>query len=210
MTTSFTQRFLQALAFAFALSLGGAALAADPLVWQINLPASSLTFNTTKAGAAGVGGVTETMRFKAFKGGVDAQGRIQLDIDLTSIDSGIDIRNERLQTMFWNVAAHPSVNFSAQIKPEDVQKINASKESLALWVEGQLTMAGQTKPVKVYLQITPMNGKLMVSTRQAIIINANDFGLNAGVEALRAIMGLNFLSSSAPVVFALELTKPAM
>lgn len=145
------------------------------------------------------------MRFKSFKGGLSSQGKIELTIDLSSVDTGISIRDERLQTMFWNVTAHPTVNFAAQLSSEEMKKISAGKESVVVMVEGQLTMAGQTKPIKTQLQVTPANHKLYVNTRQPIVINANDFGLNAGVETLRAIMGLNYLSTSAPVTFALEL-----
>lgn len=184
---------------------GSAAAQGASPTWQVHLPKSSLTFNTTKAAVAGIGGATETMRFKHFKGGMDAQGNIQLDIDLTSIDSGISIRDERLQTMFWNVAEHPSVKFRAKISPDDLQKINAGSEAVDVTIEGDLTMAGQTKPIKTALKVVPSRNMRIVSTRQAIVINANDFGMASGVEALRAVMGLNYLSTSAPVTFHLEL-----
>lgn len=203
-----TQRLSLALIFIAIVGLSGTVspvMAQESSAWQIHQPTSSLTFNTTKSGAAGVGGITETMRFKSFKGGLSSQGKIELTIDLSSVDTGISIRDERLQTMFWNVATHPTVNFSGQLSSEEMKKISAGKESIVVMVEGQLTMAGQTKPIKTQLQVTPTNHKLYVSTRQPIVINANDFGLNAGVEALRAIMGLNYLSTSAPVTLSLEL-----
>jgi polyisoprenoid-binding protein YceI len=175
--------------------------------WMVNTAASTLTFNTTKGGVAGVGGITETMRFTRYEGGLDAQGRIAFKIDLTSIDSGITIRDERLQTMFWNVGTQPSVTFAAQLTPETLQKL--TRETMVLDVDGQLTMAGQTKPTKMQLQVTPVNGKVLVSTRRPILIKADDFGLTTGVEAMRAVMQLNFLSSSVPVNFSLELTQKA-
>jgi polyisoprenoid-binding protein YceI len=197
-----------AAVMALSISVAAPVMASEQAAdWQVNLPASSLSFNTTKSGTAGVGGITETMRFKSFKGGVDSQGRIALDIALSSIDSGIGLRDERLQTMFWNVAAQPTARFSGQIKPDELQKIVAGKNPVSVMVQGQLTMAGQTKPVNAPLYVVPLPGKLIVSTRQAIVINANDFGLNAGAEALRAVMGLNYLSTSVPITFQLELNK---
>lgn len=194
------------------LALGhlGAVLAQHPpLLWQINLNASSLNFSTTKSVSPGVGGITEVMRFKSFQGGLDAQGRIQLDIGLTSVDSGIALRDERLQTMLWNVASRPTVHFSAQLTPEDLRALQRGQESVPISVAGVLTMAGQSRSVQSQMQVTPMRDKLMVSTRQPIIVNADDFGLHAGVEALRAIMGLSFISTSVPVTFQLELVRAA-
>jgi hypothetical protein len=48
-------------------------------------------------------------------------------------------------------------------------------------------------------------GKIMVTTRAPIIVNSNDYGLKAGVEAMREVMNLNFLASTAPVSFSLVL-----
>ncbi|PUE62994.1 hypothetical protein B9Z45_01170 [Limnohabitans sp. 2KL-17] len=200
------------LAFACALVLGfgGAsqALANEtPSDWDISLADSSLTFTTTKSGVAGVGGATETNRFKSFKGGLNRQGRIQLQIELRSVDSGVQIRDERLKTLLWNVATQPSVQFSAQIDPQKLKQINDGKGAVPLTVDGKLTMAGQSVPIKAQLLVVAMKGNLWVSTREAIVIDAKDFGLTPGVEALRAIVGLNFLSTSAPVSFQLAL-KP--
>jgi polyisoprenoid-binding protein YceI len=198
-----------ALAFSAApvVTLAQTAAAELAPLWQIQARASSLTFNTTKAGAAGVGGIVETMQFTRYSGGLEANGRMQLKIDLSSIDTGISIRDERLQTLFWNVANAPSVTFSGQLKADDQKKL--LKEPVALEVEGSMTMAGVTKPVKAQLQVTPVNGKLWVSTRRPILVKTEDFGLTPGVEALRAIMGLNFLAGTVPVNFQLELSKAA-
>lgn len=175
--------------------------------WRINPSASSLSFSTTKAGSAGVGGITEVMRFRSFKGGLDTQGRIHLDIELKSVDSGIALRDERLQTMLWNVSSQPAVHFSAQIQPEVWRTLQQGHASMTIALDGVLTMAGKSKSVQSQLTVALVGDKLLVSTRYPIIVNANDFDLQGGVEALRAIMGLNFIATSAPVTFQLELVR---
>lgn len=212
MKSSLNHRLLRTIisvcVLAATLGFGVSAVMARSALMPLSIQTGSsvLSFNTTKAGAAGVGGITETMQFKRFEGGVDAQGRIQLKIDLSSIDSGIGIRDERMQSMLWNVGQYPSVTFSAQIKPEALP--TKAGESVALDVPGELTMAGQSKPLAAQLQVSALQDKWLVTTRKPIVVKADDFGLTAGVEALRAIMGLNYLSSNAPVTFQLEL-KPA-
>lgn len=51
------------------------------------------------------------------------------------------------------------------------------------------------------------DNKLMVSSFQPIIINANEFGLVAGVEKLRDIAGLSSISQAVPVSFVLTLMQ---
>ena len=177
--------------------------------WQLDPAASSLTFNTTKSAAAGVGGLTETMRFTSLKGALSPNGRIEFSVDLASVESGIDLRNERLRTMLWNTVNYPAASFSAVLNGKDLKTVQEGREAVTVSLEGQLTMAGTSRPLKVELQVTPLQSRRLVSTRQPFIVNAEDFGLKPGVEALRQIMGLNYLSSSAPVSLQLDMVATA-
>jgi hypothetical protein len=98
-----------------------------------------------------------------------------------------------------------STSAASRLDAEDLVKMAATGIT-DLDLTGQLELAGQTKPVNAKLRVSRLGAdKLMVLTRTPILINSNDFGLRAGVEALREVMGLNFISASAPVTFALVL-----
>jgi polyisoprenoid-binding protein YceI len=174
--------------------------------WHVDNSQSNISFVTTKAGQAGVGGVGEIQSFKKFSGGLDSSGQISFDIELASVDTGVEIRDQRLRTMLWNVAASPKATFAAKLDPAAMNGIEANA-TRDMDIDGSLTMAGQSKPVAAKLRVARIGGgALMVTTRAPIVINANDYGLKAGVEAMREVMGLNFLASSAPVTFTLVLT----
>jgi polyisoprenoid-binding protein YceI len=173
--------------------------------WAIDRAASSLNYVSTKAGAPGVAGVSEVQTFNRYEGGMSANGDIKMTIDLTSVDSGVEIRDERLKTMLWNVKATPTATFTAKLGDEAMSKLGTTSGS-DIDVLGQLELAGQTKPVAAKLRAARVgDGTMLVTTRAPIVINSNDFGLRAGVEALREVMGLNFIAASAPVSFALVL-----
>jgi polyisoprenoid-binding protein YceI len=205
------KKFIAVLAYAATTALVTACAtgnSASPMTnpgWAIDNAQSNLNFVSTKAGQAGVGGIGEVQTFKRFSGGLDATGQIKLVIDLGSVDTGVEIRDERLRTMLWNVKATPLATFSAKLSPENMAKL--SRDAISdIDVAGQLELAGQTKPVSTQLRATRISGnKMMVVTRAPIVINSNDYGLKAGVEAMREVMGLNFLASTAPVNFALVL-----
>jgi polyisoprenoid-binding protein YceI len=173
--------------------------------WAIDSNQSTLNFVTTKAGQQGVAGISETQSFKRYSGGIDQSGKISLLIDLASIDTGVEIRDERMRTMLWNVKATPQATFTAQLPTEAFKSVaNTGVRNIEL--NGQLQMGGQTKPVVATVRVSKLaNDQLLVVTRSPILINANDFGLRPGVEALREVMGLNFLAGSAPVSFTLVL-----
>jgi polyisoprenoid-binding protein YceI len=213
-TRAFTRLFSPLLVVA-ATSLALVACNTDPTLsstasrpvqsWAVDNNQSAVNFVTTKAGQAGVAGISENQTFKRYAGGIDTQGKVSLVIDLASVDTGVDIRDERLRTMLWNVKATPQATFTAQLSGETLKAVGASgMQNIEL--NGQLQMAGQTKPVVANVRVSRLaSNQLLVVTRQPILINANDYGLRAGVEAMREVMGLNFLAGSAPVSFSLVL-----
>ncbi len=175
-----------------------AALVVDPV-------ASSLRFVSTKAGSTGVGGVVEVHRFDRFQGGLDADGQVRLTIDLASVSTGVPIRDERLRTLLFNVAAHPQATFTARIDTARVAALPADA-TLDLELVGQFTLAGQTRTLPATLRVTRLSaGALKVSTLAPIVVDAPAFGLKPGVEALREVMGLAFLAAAVPVTLDLVL-----
>jgi len=75
-------------------------------------------------------------------------------------------------------------------------------------IDGKISLHGkqQTKTFSVILTKVSDN-KLMVSSFQPIIVNANEFDLVAGVDKLRDIAGLSSISQAVPVSFVLTLIK---
>jgi polyisoprenoid-binding protein YceI len=179
--------------------------AAPPLAYRVDAAQSQLQFVTLKAGQAGVGGVAEVQKFTRFTGGVDAAGAVVLEIDLASVDTGVPIRDDRMRTMLFNVAANPNARFSANVDPGLVKGL-AIGGAIDVDAAGQLRLAGQSRDVKAPLRVARLStGALQVSTRSPLVVDLSGFGLKPGVEALREIMGLNFLAASAPVSLNLVL-----
>jgi polyisoprenoid-binding protein YceI len=189
--TSFS-RYLFAVTLA---SLSHVAFAA----WEVQPAMSSVQFVTTKAGQAGVGGISEVQKFTQFSGSLSDAGKLEFSVTLASVQTGFDIRDERLKTMLFKVVDTPQATFSAEVNPSLVGKL-AVGESSDLEIEGKFTLGGQTKPMKAALRVTRLSAtQLQVVTRESLVVNANDYGMKAGVEALRDVMGLNFLASVAPI-----------
>jgi polyisoprenoid-binding protein YceI len=206
------KKSLFALSFTAMTSLGLIACTTGPTAssstqnWAIDANQSTLNFVTTKAGQQGVAGISETQSFKRYAGGIDQSGKIVLNIDLASVDTGVEIRDERMRTMLWNVKATPQATFTAQLPAEALKSVGGTGVQ-NIELNGQLQMGGQTKPVVANVRVSKLaNDQLLVVTRNPILINANDYGLRPGVEALREVMGLNFLAGSAPVSFTLVLS----
>ena len=71
-------------------------------------------------------------------------------------------------------------------------------------VEAMLSLHGTERPVTMEVIVARIGDhSLMVSTSKPVIINAAQFALGDGVEALRAIAGLPSISLAVPVSFVL-------
>jgi polyisoprenoid-binding protein YceI len=204
LTMSFS-RLTSVIRSALMIIAASASLAASA-GWVVQTPASSVQFVTTKAGLAGVGGISEVQKFTQFSGSLSNAGRLDFNVTLASVQTGIEIRDERLKTMLFKITDTPQATFSADIKPSFIDAL-AVGQSSDLNVEGRFTLGGQTKPMIAALRVTRLSAtQLQVVTREPLIVNANDHGMKTGVEALRDIMGLNFLASVAPISLHLILT----
>ena len=109
--------------------------------------------------------------------------------------------------MLFNVAANPQATFSGKVDAAALKALPAGGWK-DVELNGQLTISGQTRPVTAQLRVVSFgHGTLLVETREPIIVNAANFGIQSGVDAMREVMGLDVLSDSAPVTFSIVLKQ---
>ncbi len=171
--------------------------------WQLENDHSSLNFISIKKTS-----IAEVHQFKKMSGSVSDEGDIHLVIDLSSVETQNDIRNERLKAMLFEVAQFPTAEFNGNI---DMSKVNALKvgETLDMPVNGKLSMHGVTQDSKTILHMVKLRGnQIQVATKLPIILNADSYGLAAGIEKLQEAAGLPVISAAVPVTFDLVFKHP--
>ena len=146
--------------------------------------------------------ISEVQQFKTLKGEFSPEGELQLEIDLSSIDSGIGIRDTRMREKLFLVDKFPSANLTAQL-PGSVLSL-AKGSSISVTLPAELSIMGISKTVNVTVQVTRKadNGIVATST-QPILISAADFGLTSGIEILQKLAGLSGIGLTVPVNFNL-------
>jgi polyisoprenoid-binding protein YceI len=168
--------------------------------WILVNEASQLNFVSTKATH-----IAETHTFSELSGAITKDGAAELVIDLTSVNTGIDIRDQRMQSMLFNVASFPKAQISTRL---DLSAVERLSEPTTLIIDAQLSLAGQTAPVEGQVLVVPMDrDRVSITTVAPIIVQASSLGLESGVEALREIAGLPSIGYSVPVTFSLTFTR---
>ncbi|MEL6812571.1 MAG: YceI family protein [Bacteroidota bacterium] len=98
-----------------------------------------------------------------------AKSNVTVTIQSTSIDTGIDGRDEHLRTSdFFDIANYPEIKFESNI----IQKTNIGYVAV-----GDFTMHGITKPMEIPIQITGRDGTYTFGFSSRFSIKRSDFDL---------------------------------
>lgn len=170
--------------------------------WNLDTAASRLAYISIKAGE-----VAENNRFDALSGSVAADGTASLDIDLASVNTGVDIRNKRMREIFFGVADNPKAMITAKLDPARFAGL-AVGQSLTRPLTASVTIKGVTSDVETEVLVTrTAEDRVLVVTAAPVIISTDMFGLTDELGELRALAQLPSITPAVPVTFALTFTR---
>ena len=149
--------------------------------------------------------IGENNAFERVSGSISESGQVAVSVDLSSVETGIGIRNERLQKMLFEVASFPTASIDAALSDGQIAALRAGG-ARAESVSVNISLRGKTVSKTANVSVSSSGGDVRVTTTQPIVITAQEFGLESGVAALQQIAGLNAISRSIPVTVDLRLT----
>jgi polyisoprenoid-binding protein YceI len=170
--------------------------------WSVNSEQSSLTFVSVKNEV-----VAETHSFKELTGKLTSTGEFSVAIPVMSIDTIIPIRNERILEHVLAAKQYATINAKGKV---DNKVLTGLKTGDSVVVEQalDLTLLTQTQSLSAKVKVTKVSEtQLVVTTVAPIMLDVNKFKLNAGVEKLLELAGLNSISPMVPTTFSLVLVK---
>ncbi|TXK98385.1 hypothetical protein BMR07_05600 [Methylococcaceae bacterium CS1] len=168
--------------------------------WKLNNEASALNFITTKNASK-----TEVQTFKTLQGKISGT-QVTVSVDLSSVDTGIEVRDERLKTMFFNIAKFPEATVSIVLHKTDLGHMKPGQRKI-LKLDADITLQDTTQTVPVELQVIALaKNQLLVVSNVPVIVDLKDFYLLKGVNALREIAKLQSINAAVPITFSLLFT----
>ena len=178
---------------ALALTMTAPAFAEN---WSLIGDASKVAFGSIKKDTIG-----EVHHFSSLSGSVDDNGKVSVEIDIASVETWIDIRNERMQKMVLNAA--PKATISAQI---DAGALSALKpgDTTTADVEGILTINGTDVEIETSLFIARLSEKkMMATTDEMIMLSMKEAGIDEGITKLMEVAKLPGITRVSPVTLRL-------
>ena len=134
-------------------------------------------------------------------------GQIDIEIDLSSIDTLIEIRDGRMRDIVFKVSENATAKLSGEIdlKAYDNQEIGTSR---IIETTVSLELVGQKLEHDVKLLVTRLaKNKVMVTPHGVMFIDADDYDLVDAIEILRNLAGLDSIASVISMGFYLTFIK---
>ncbi len=169
--------------------------------WSLSSGESKVSFGSIKKGTIG-----EVHHFGEVSGEVAADGAVKIEIDVASVETWIDIRNERMLKWVFDSVNFPKAVISTQL---DMSKLQALKpgETLSMDVTATLSLAGQSSDIDASLFVARLSdGKVLVTSDELLMLDTADFNLTEGVEKLRQAAELSSIAQAAPISIRLVFT----
>lgn len=171
---------------------------AAPGLWQLDGSRSGLAFVSIKAGD-----LPEAHRFGQLSGSVDASGAARIDVALASVDTGIEIRDERMREHVFQLDSFPTASITATLDTAEVTALPVGAQ-LDRILPVELGFSGVS--VALQAKVTVLRAavdEVVVSAREPVLLNASSLGIADGLEVLRGLAGLPSISTAVPVDFQL-------
>ena len=156
---------------------------------------SNVSFVSVKKGA-----VAEGHRIKNLSGSLTDKGALKVTLDLTSVDTKIEIRDQRAKEFLFETSKFAEATLTANLDAITDGVSNISTEA-------ELSLHGVSQKIKVEVTVIKAGDKLLATSTMPIIIKASDYKMESGVKKLQELAKLPSVATSIPVSFVLTFSK---
>ncbi|MEM6477517.1 MAG: YceI family protein [Pseudomonadota bacterium] len=174
------------------LAFVSAAAAAHAGSWTLDGESSMVGFGSVKSDVIG-----ESHSFSGLSGTVEEDGSVNITLNLATVNTNIDIRNERMQEHVFKMA--PSAQLMAEVDMDAMEALSVGATMMTV-VEGTLMFLGQ----EVFVDLPVVAARL--SDEQVLImsdgvtyLSTEELGIDAGIDTLMGLAGLERIDRAVPV-----------
>lgn len=161
--------------------------------WKSVDDQSRVAFGSIKGNSNG-----EVHHFNKVKGSVSDDGKLTMDIDLSSLETNIDIRNERMTKLVFQEGT-ATATISGEIDMEEVNNLKPG-ETTVVEISATLAFAGSENDIDANMLVARLSdNRVLVTTEDFIMVSTEDLGIEAGIDALKQLASLDSITRVTPV-----------
>lgn len=182
-------------------TLATGALAGGHANWTSVDDQSSISFGSIKKDTVG-----EVHQFEDVTGTVSEAGELAVSINLGSVETYIDIRNERMIEHVFKVA-DAKATLVGEVDMDEFSDLAVGDTTLTDF-EGVLTLAGLEADIEAELLVARLTeDRVLVSTANMIMLSTADLGIDAGIDTLMKLAKLPGITRVTPVTVHMVFEK---
>ncbi|WP_377194202.1 c-type cytochrome [Ruegeria meonggei] len=177
-----------------ALTIASAIVATPVLAtgWTLSPEGSHLAYGTIKKDTVG-----EVNSFTGLSGHITPDGKAEIEIDLSSIETNIDIRNDRMIEYVFRKAS--TATLTAEFDMAEVSGLGVG-ETTNVDAETTLRLTGTAVAFDAEMFVARLSETtVMVTTNDMVFLSTEDAGVNAGVDKLMELANLPGITRTVPV-----------
>lgn len=182
--------------------LGSAVSSAVQAEWTLDGEQSTFYYVTSKASL-----ISEVNSFSGLSGSIDDDGNATLAIDLATVDTAVEVRDQRMRDIAFQVADFPEATVGVTVDMDALDAMepgSIARGSYAASVE----LHGMTQEIPAELQLVKLDDEtVQVQLARPLLVSSAAFGLTEAVEELREVAALPAINPNVVVDFTLLYTK---
>lgn len=160
--------------------------------YTVDSDASSISFATIKKSY-----IVEPATLGGIKGNVDETGHFSITVPFSSLSTGIPIRDERLNDLFFETKNFPMLSVEGTVSMSDLDKSNALLQQA---IPAKVTLFGNTQDVTLNMNIIKSEDDIFAFTYKPVIINGATFGIpEENLKKVAETVGNIAISDTVPV-----------
>jgi len=145
----------------------------------------------------------ENNSFEIFEGFVGLDGKAELIIDLNSVNTNNDIRDERMREILFKTETHPFAKITALLDLSDYEKLSTGS-SLVKNLDFNFSFQGLSSTYEAKIEVYRLSvNKVLVKSVEPIFIYGDDYDLYPGLQKLQKLAGLDSITPVVPVIVSL-------
>src|SRR4030088_3111443 len=182
--------------------------------WLLNSGASRFYMQTVKANS-----IFEVHQFSGLDGSISNSGDANVKIDLTSVASGVDVRDVRMRFLLFETYKFPNAEVTAKLDMASLQALRTTTR-ISYPLKFKLALHGFSREIETPVTVTRLSDKsISVATAKPIVITADTFGFGPASpssrklsteQSLRPGRPLPSISCSRPETSSPSFKQPAL
>jgi OOP family OmpA-OmpF porin len=166
--------------------------------WLLNSGASHFYMQTVKANS-----IFEVHQFTGLDGSISPGGDATVKIDLTSVASGVDVRDVRMRFLLFETYKFPTAEVTAKLYMAPLQALLTTTR-ITYPLKFKLALHGLSQEIETPVTVTRVSDKsISVASAKPIVITADTFGLGPGLAKLSEAVGGTVIADGATFTFDL-------